>query len=353
MPDSALPSRMRIGVIGAGLIARQAHVPAVLALPETELAALIDLVPERAKAIAEEYGVRPVIASRFEDVADRLDAVIITTPNNTHAPLARSALEAGLHVLIEKPLATTVRDAEAIVEASSRTGRCLAVGYTTRFRDSVLLLERLLEQGYFGAPTRYAYQFGTPGGWSSLSAYSLSREATGGGVLMVTGTHFIDRALRLFGLPVEYEYNDDGDGGPEANAIFHVRHSLGGLPVTGAARFSKTVRLPAGFAIETEDGLVMMGESDESDLVWRPRRQSGSAVDHVLRGAAPANAGPRLSVFERQLRNFAAACRGEAELLVDGQQALLSLRFIAELYARRTPLSQQWYAADPATVPAR
>jgi predicted dehydrogenase len=344
---------MRIGIAGAGLIARQAHVPAVLSLPDAELAAIIDLVPGRAQELAREFGIEPILAGHLDDVAGHLDALIVTTPNDSHASLACEALEAGLHVLIEKPLATTLRDAELVVATSRRTGRLVAVGYTTRFRDSVLLLSDLLRAGYFGRVHRYAYQFGTPGGWSSLSAYSLSRKATGGGVLMVTGTHFIDRALHLFGYPDQFSYSDDSEGGPEANAIMRARHVRDGSAVSGFARFSKTVRLAAGLVIETEGGVIVMGEVDSSDLIWRPGTARPVNVEHVIRSVSGYAFDPRLGVFQRQLRNFIDACHGRTELVVDGEQALQSLRLIEALYAQRTPMSQQWYHVDPRSLPVQ
>jgi predicted dehydrogenase len=344
--------RMRFGIAGAGLIARQAHVPAVLSLRDIELTAIVDLVPARARGLAKEYGISPIVATQLDSVADQLDALIITTPNDSHAALACAAVEAGLHVLIEKPLATSLRDAEMVVATARRVGKLVAVGYATRFRDGVLLLEHLLRSRYFGNVYRYAYQFGTPGGWSSLSAYSLSRKATGGGVLMVTGTHFIDRALHLFGYPQEFAYSDDSEGGPEANAIMWTRHTDRGGDVAGFARFSKTVRLPAGLVIETEHGAIVMGETDSSDVIWRPRTGRAAGIEHIVRNRLMDAFDARLSVFQRQLRNFVDACRGETDLVVDGAQALQSLRLIEALYARRTPMNQRWYDVDPRSRPS-
>jgi predicted dehydrogenase len=77
----------------------------------------------------------------------------------------------------------------------------VAVGYYMRFRNEVILLKRLLDVGYFGHIRRFHFQHGTIGGWSPLSGYNLDRNASGGGVLVVSGTHFIDLMLYWFGYP--------------------------------------------------------------------------------------------------------------------------------------------------------
>ncbi len=98
--------------------------------------------------------------------------------------------------------AALARETEA-AQAAVLRGTVAAPGYVTRFRPNLRLLKSLLDQGYFGRVTRFVHQFGTAGGWAPLSGYNLARSATGGGVLMVTGTHFLDRMLWFWGMPNE------------------------------------------------------------------------------------------------------------------------------------------------------
>lgn len=340
---------MRIGIAGVGLITIQSHLPAVLSMPDAELVALIDPSTDRARAVAADYGLKVKVGARLEEVARDLDALVIATPNHTHEPLAVAALQAGLHVLVEKPLATTVAQGAAIVAAAKQAERVAAVGYTTRFRDNYLTLKRLLAVGYYGAVKRYGYQFGTPGGWSALSAYSLSREATGGGVLVVTGTHFLDRALDLFGYPGECDYRDDGEAGPEANVWMRARHTYRGAPVEGVTRLSKTVRLPGGMVIETDQGRIILPESDSGPLLWRPA--SGGGVEYIVRDREAPQYPAEMESFQRQLRNFIDACHGRTQIMVSAEQGLLSLRWIELLYSRRTGVIDQFYPRDPVTLP--
>jgi predicted dehydrogenase len=97
-----------------------------------------------------------------------------------------------------KTLASSVADGIAVLAAARKSGAIVATGYSSRFRDHIVLLKELLDSCYFGKVRRFVHQFGTSGGWSPFSAYNLDRQAAGGGVLVVTGTHFLDRMIYLW-----------------------------------------------------------------------------------------------------------------------------------------------------------
>ena len=187
--------------------------------------------------------------------------------------------------LVEKPLATTVADAEEMCAAAEASGKVLAVGYTTRFRDEVLLLHDLLQSNYFGAVRQFHYQEGTVGGWSPLSGYIADRTASGGGVLTVVGTHFLDRMLYWFGYPDSCHLTDDSQGGPEAHCLasFHFERQQG--PLEGTLLLSKTVNLKAGLAIETERGDVIF-PMGRSPLFFPAEGKSQIANHACARGSA-------------------------------------------------------------------
>ena len=194
-PESRPKKQFRLAIIGCGLISQGAHVPAALSCSNVKIDALIDPVPERAKALAEDYGISPIIARSLDEVSSPLDGAIIATPNHTHRDMALSCFRRGISVLIEKPLANSVVEGEEIRNAARKAKCTVAVGYVSRFRKNVELLKDLLDRSYFGNIHRFVHQFGTTGGWSPLSAYNLKNETSGGGVLVVTGTHFLDRML--------------------------------------------------------------------------------------------------------------------------------------------------------------
>jgi predicted dehydrogenase len=331
---------IRVGIVGAGLITRNSHLPAVLGHPHARLTALVDSDTSRARALAESYGATPRVAPRVEDVLGEIDACIVATPNHTHAGLAVTCLRAGLHVLIEKPLATTVADGERIVRAAADSGTVAAVGYCTRFRDNIRLFTRLLAERRFGRATRFAYQYGTVGGWATLSAYTLDRAAAGGGVTVVSGTHFLDRLLYWFGAPDQVEYADDGHRGPEANAHCRFRFTGDAGPLHGAARFSKTAQLPGGMVVETEQGRLVLPETPGGAVRFLPRGCGDLAL--LVTDTVPSPDPPGSSDFQRQLHHFLLACRGEGVFPVTAEGGLESLKLLQRLYDARRPLAEPW-----------
>jgi predicted dehydrogenase len=329
-------------MVGAGKIAASAHLPAALALPDVRLVAIVDPVVERGQALARQFGTSARAVARIEEVLGDLDGAVIATPNFTHSQLALKCIEAGVATLIEKPLATSVEEGEVIARAARERGVMVSVGYATRFDEAVRVMARLLKAGDFGEVRRFAYQSGSKGRWAPLTGYTLDRRATGGGVVMVTGTHFLDRMLYWFGYPDEVAYEDDSDGGPEANALAVFGYSSGG-GFEGRVRFSKTVSLKGGFVMETDEGVVVLLD-DLKQIVFRPRSQP--SVETVIRERHGSGHRAR-GHFELQLEDFIDATRSGRPATVSVEQGVESLRLIEALYTCRQPMRTDWYACRP------
>lgn len=328
--------KTRVAIIGAGLISRNSHLPAALSSRRVQVTAIIDTDTGRASRLARDFGIEVTIGADVGDAVDKADAAIIATPNNSHAKLAVACLSRGVSTLIEKPLATSADEGRTIVAAAKESGATLAIGYATRFRENVRFMKELLDSNYFGRVRRFVNRFGTPGGWSPASAYNLAKDSAGGGVLVVTGTHFLDRMLHFWGYPDSATMKSDAKGGPEANCQCVFEYSSG---LMGSAIFSKTAGFPSGTVIDTERGSVVLGEFDDSDIVLRPHDNPG--MEHIVRRRSTANSGA--DSFKLQMENFVSACRGEASPLVDGHQGVESLRLIEQLYENGSPLSDSWY----------
>ncbi len=252
-------SRFRIGIVGSGAVARVCHVPAVLASPLATLTALVDPAAERARGIARDYGVAPLIASSLSEVLGKVDGVVIATPNNTHAPLALEAIAADIPCLIEKPLCITADEGRRICEAAEARGVVVTVGYCQRFDDGVVLVKELLDEGSLGSVRRFHCQSGSIGGWSPESGYILDRKSAGGGVLTVNGSHYIDRLLYWFGYPDDVSLRHDGVAGPEAHCHAKLHYKSRALRIDGSMLFSKLVRLDSGVVLGTERGVLATG----------------------------------------------------------------------------------------------
>ena len=342
----------RIGIVGCGMIAPK-HVKACLLSDRVHLTVLVDPIVSRCRELAVKFGVEPRLCGQVSEALGDVDGVVIAAPNHLHRDLAVECLAAKVHVLIEKPLATTVADGEAICRASEESDTLAAVGYMMRFYEGVRLFRKLLRSDYFGEIHRFAYQMGSQRGWSPLSAYNLDRRAAGGGVLVAAGTHFLDQMLSWFGYPDRVALEDDSLGGPEANAVASFHYERDGSAFEGVARFSKTLKLPRGFIMDSEKGRVILPEDAHAPLRFRPK--DPGEVEMTLRltaGASESELPTSKDPFQLQLEDFVDACRNGTRPMVAARDGLESLKLIEELYANRTPMVQDWYASSQVEVPA-
>jgi len=156
--------KVRFGLIGAGSIAIYRHAPEIDAHPAGEILAICDIRPERAELLAEQYDVED-ICTDYKDVLarDDVDAVVVATPNRYHAQITIEALEAGKHVLCEKPMATSLADAHKMIETSIKTGKKLMIGHNQRLMAPHIKAKELLDSGVLGRVFSFRTTFGHPG----------------------------------------------------------------------------------------------------------------------------------------------------------------------------------------------
>ncbi|MNX17528.1 putative oxidoreductase YcjS [compost metagenome] len=187
----------RIGIIGCGGIANGKHLPSLSKLPNVNIAAFCDLVPERAELALQKYGGED--AQTYTDYREllndqTLEIVHVCTPNDSHADITIAALEAGKHVMCEKPMAKTAADARRMLEAAKLTGKKLTIGYNNRFRPDSLHLKRICESGELG-DIYYAKAHAIRRRAVPTWGVFLDEEKQGGGPLIDIGTHALDLTL--------------------------------------------------------------------------------------------------------------------------------------------------------------
>ncbi|WP_339218900.1 Gfo/Idh/MocA family oxidoreductase [Paenibacillus sp. FSL W7-1332] len=190
---------INVGVIGTGSISAM-HLQSYEKHANANLLAVCDLNEERAQRAAEKYGATKVYTDYNELLADpEIDAVSICTWNNTHAEISIAALNAGKHVLVEKPLCRTVEEALQVQEAVKSSGKLLQVGFVRRYDPNAQMLREFADKGEFGdiyfAKASSVRRLGNPGGWFS------DIERSGGGPLIDIGVHVIDLCWYMMGRP--------------------------------------------------------------------------------------------------------------------------------------------------------
>jgi predicted dehydrogenase len=196
-----MTEKIRVGVIGCG--AGRFHAHRYAAMADVELVALAGLDQDRCRAIARQHSIPRLYRDYTELLAQSdIDGVSICVPNHLHAPMTIAALEAGKHVLVEKPLATSVEEGETMAEAAARTGRVLMVVFNYRFRKDSQTLKRHIEAGNLGqlyfARAGWLRHHGIPGG---AGGWFTDKARSGGGCLIDLGVHMLDLALWFMGRP--------------------------------------------------------------------------------------------------------------------------------------------------------
>ncbi len=191
--------RLGIGVVGVGSIADM-HLGAYSANSDVDLVGVFDLNAERAKEKSERFGAARAFASLEEMLADdRIDAISVCTWNDSHAAIAIAALNAGKHVLVEKPLSREHSETAAIVAAAERSGKLVQVGFVRRFGGNAKTLKAFIDAGRLGniyhARAVNIRRLGNPGGWFA------DRARSGGGPLIDIGIHVLDLCWYLMGSP--------------------------------------------------------------------------------------------------------------------------------------------------------
>ena len=193
-------SKIKIAIVGVGNISLS-HIHGYSLNPDVELYAFCDINEKRLKMMGEKFGITRLYTDEAEMLRElpEIDAVSVCTWNSQHAPCTIMALNAGKHVLCEKPMATCAADAEKMKEAAEKNGKLLMVGFVRRYGNDAKILKDYIDNGYFGdiyyGKATYLRRNGSPG-----SCFG-DRSRSGGGPLIDLGVHVIDLVRYLMGNP--------------------------------------------------------------------------------------------------------------------------------------------------------
>jgi len=224
--------KIRVGIIGVGGIS-YGHIRNFLASPDAEIVALVDIDPKRLTTAVEKV---PELAGvpTFSDYKDMLkagglDAVEISTPHTLHFEMIMNSLDAGLHVLCEKPMVCTTPDAKKVMAKAEETGKVLMISYQRHFQPQYRYIKQLCDSGELGEITYIAalqcqgWKKGVAGTWRQIP------ELSGGGQLNDSGSHLLDMVLWLSGLTAKsvHAYIDNRETPVDINSAVAVSFTNG------------------------------------------------------------------------------------------------------------------------------
>jgi scyllo-inositol 2-dehydrogenase (NADP+) len=330
---------LRVAIVGYGLSGRFFHAPLIAATEGLAVATVVTSNADRQAVVTTEHPAARVVTSADELWAGPAhDLVVVATPPDAHAELAMRAIERGIPVVVDKPIAPNAGEAEALVERAERAGSLLTVFQNRRWDSDHLTLKRLIDDDRLGAVIRYESRFER---WRPAPDASAWREAdgpaAGGGQLLDLGSHLVDQALQLFG-PATHIYAEvDARRGSPGDDDAFIALRLSG--VISHLRISAVTAAPGPRlrVLGTKSSYVIEHLDSQED-----RLRAGQRPDTVPDwGVEPASHWGRLVTGEdstpvasepgdwpRFYSQLAGAIPGDGSIPVDPRDAIEALRVL-------------------------
>lgn len=349
-PDKPPPGPVRLAVVGCGAITRGFHLPVLAGHEGVRVTALVDRDTARAGELARQYGISTVLPDHAGITRELADGVVICTPPAHHAACAVELAGRGLHLFVEKPMAVSAADAEAMVDAADRAGVVLSAGYFRRLFPAARLLRAALDAGTLGRPVGFDAEEGDEYTWKLATLSNLRRDQGGGGVLIDIGSHVLD--LLLYAFPGEWEvleYRDNALGGIETDCEARLRLRHGGRAVEGRVELSRTRKLRSTLRVECEHGTLELRTGERYQLAVLPH--GGRLADPVTGEPRPVRVGaswadepetPGYEGYRTEIDDWLAAIRSSGTPELSGESAVRVVSLIEECYRDPAPLAEPW-----------
>ena len=195
-------SKVKVAIIGCGMIANRHHIPCYLQNNDVEIAYFCDIIPERAEKAVADYGCGKAVVDYKEVLADpEVEAVDICTPNLMHSRIAIDAMRAGKHVLCEKPAAINYEEALKMQQVCHETGKVLNIGVVNRFEGHINMIKKYIQEGRLGEVYHVYASFRAHRSIPGIGGAFTTKAIAGGGNLIDWGIHYIDLIMYCMGDP--------------------------------------------------------------------------------------------------------------------------------------------------------
>jgi len=320
--------KVNIGIIGLGGLAQLIHLPVISKMPGVNLHSVCDTEKSRLNNIADKFGVKNRF-ERYEDMMENtdLDAVIISTPTYTHPDIALYCIDFKKPLLIEKPVATTYRQAKVIYEKAQQMDVKIMVGMNLRFRPDSMLLKSILSSGELGKI------FYIKGNWlkkqSSPEKWFLKKSDSGGGVIIDLGIGILDLGMWLTGYKKV-----------ESVSVQSYKHRTGSVEdsAVGLIRFEDdqvmTFEISWSFHSEQDSlDLTFFGTEGTAHLnPLRAYKRSGSAKIDYTPAKLTGSTNYFQKSFENELNYFIGVVKGINPLVSSLDEALMRMKLLEAIY---------------------
>lgn len=324
--------KLRIAVIGCGSIAKNRHLMEYENNANVEIVAVCDLVKERAQATAERYQAKAYTDYKELLAQEDVDAVSVCLPNYLHAPVSIAALNAGCHVLCEKPMATSKEEAEGMITAAEKANKKLMIAHNQRFVTSHQKARKLIASGEVGKiySFRTTFGHGGPEGWSAdgKDSWFFKKEQAFIGAMGDLGVHKADLIRYLLNeefvdvaafVGTNAKENTDVDD----NAVCILK-SESGIIGTLAASWAYTAKEDNSTVIYGENAILRLEDDPDYSLVVQYK--NGEVVKYELGGIQSNEAGGQTTTHV--IDHFVDCILHDTEPLINGEEGMKSLDVI-------------------------
>lgn len=341
--------KVTVALIGCGAVSRLFYTPALRELEShalVKVTAICDPNMNNAVQVRSSFPSASVSQSVTDLILqDQPELAIVASPPLHHAEQTIRLLEAGMSVLCEKPMATSVAEAETMVKAASSASGVLAIGMSRRFFPATQTIRRILSLNVLGDILSFSFFEGGEFQWP-VSSPSYFKKQAAQGVLMDIGVHALDLMLWWFGEPVGVRYADDMMGGIEANCQLLCTFEQG---FSGELRLSRDCTLANRYTIHGTKGWLswIVNEANRIEVGFEQERFALNAAIHEIETRMPS---PRLGrpafpfeqSFVSQICNVIAAMENKEPLFVPAVDGIKCMRIIECCYRHRELMAMPW-----------
>jgi predicted dehydrogenase len=337
---------MKIAIIGCGAMTELRHLPGLARRTDCQITALVDRDKKRAEFLAEKYAVPTVFTDYRQLSREGIQAAVVAVPNHLHAEVSTALLKAGIHLLVEKPMALSVSECDLMLEAAAGSGALLAVGMIRRFVHAGRFTKKALQGGILGRVRSFDVRDGFVFNWPMASTFFFDRKSAGGGVMMDMGVHVLDQLVWWLGDIESLDYRDNCHGGVESDCLVHVRMDSG---VEGVVELSRTRNLRNTIIVRGERGELEVGTFQNFLFLRIPGEplEMKAVCGAMERGSAKSNPAAfpiqdQIDVVCAEHGDFLDAIRNGRSPEVSGEDARRIMGLIENCYAQRQPLELPW-----------
>ena len=342
--------RFRVAVVGCGAVTKASLLPVLAGHDRIEVVALVDRDLARARELANAYKIARVHDDAGAIGRDEADGIVLATPPAHHAPATLELVRRGMHVFVEKPMAISAADAEAMVRAAHEAGVVLAVGLYRRLLPVSRLLRGMLESEMLGRPLWVDIEEGGEYSWELATLSVLTRAGGGGGVLIDLGTHLLDQLFFL--LPGEASvtrFADNARGGVETDCELELAlHTRWGA-VPARVELSRTRQLRGTIQVACQHGMLELVRGDFCTLLVHapPDRVTDPVTGQLRPVSISARWGDEDDIigykaFRAEFDDWIGAIDARRDPELSGRSVVQVVRTVEACYSSPDRLAETW-----------